>query len=330
MGERFELARTHLAAVHSQSGDEDEKEWLERQIAALEADAATQRGSRLAAATARPAQGAASDAVPDETSGLSANERMILHQPEFQDNGLAALARRASEAPEGRTVTVALVLSPVDGFGPFAERVRPAASEDGAGEIGMRNHAEQVVSLIATLAPRAEVVTYRAINDNGAANFAAVAESLSRAFSSGADVIAVPLGPLQGEPIEEVITAGAGKESLFLAAAGNTGASKPARAGASLPGVVYVGATEDGSLAPYSDRGPDIKVFAPGRSLVFDSEGTGEMRGSTVAMAVTAATAANLKVLSDQPLDAPALEEKLLEHTRSTRGGPFLDLAQAE
>ena len=116
---------------------------------------------------------------------------------------------------------------------------------------------------VAGVAPGATVLVVRALDDEGNGTVSHVIQGIDYALGEGADVLNLSLAGnfFSGTLCDAVSQAAV--EAVVVAAVGNDGGAVayPAR----CPGVIGVGAlTYDGALAPYSNRGPELDLAAPG------------------------------------------------------------------
>ena len=119
----------------------------------------------------------------------------------------------------------------------------------------------------------------------------------------------------------------AGKQSLVLVAAGNSG-ELVKRSDTDIPGVIYVGAATGEERAPYSNFGDGVDIFAPGSVLTFDNRGKLErMNGTSFSAAIAAAVAANISALERARIAPSDLEQRLLASTISSASGNMLKIA---
>lgn len=145
-------------------------------------------------------------------------------------------------------------------------------------------HGTFIAGVLAQVAPGAVFVPDIALDDDGIGDEFSVATSLRRLYGLGVRIFNLSLGaPALTEPagLAAAIQALPG-DAVVLAAAGNTG-TDALHYPAALPGVIAVGATEivDGNVvvAPYSNTGPWIKIWAPGTATSTFVKGTLTLRG---------------------------------------------------
>jgi subtilisin family serine protease len=117
----------------------------------------------------------------------------------------------------------------------------------------------------------------KVLNSNGSGVLSDIAEGIEWARTHGADVINLSLGchGCDHPIIDEAIAAAVAEGVVIVAAAGNSNATSifyPAR----HPDVIGVGATDFRNLrAPYSNRGSDLDLVAPGGDNLRDDNADG-------------------------------------------------------
>jgi len=117
-----------------------------------------------------------------------------------------------------------------------------------------------------------KVMPVKVLDRDGAGKVSDVAEGIKWAVDNGACIINISLGaPSDDSILQSACEYATSRDVLIIAAAGNDGGrvSYPA----AYSSVIAVGAlTRDGSLAYYSNRGPELDLLAPG-GVVYDSDG---------------------------------------------------------
>lgn len=323
VAEDYDAAVTHLTAAKDGSKDTTREaqdvEWINNQIARLEADRKNAIRAVASAAQAQPTV-----TVPTTTAALpsdvfSVPEQAILANPDYEKLGFAMLARALLEQTPRKIPIVALILGGVEPFEPFDDRIHPASAEDKPVGDTLDRHVEDVASVIATLAPHAKVRTYSALGGKGRGDARSITNALLRAVADKPDVIALPLGPMQPELLKAI----SASDVLVIAAAGNSG-TEPELALPHETQILFVGASEGVVRSPYSNFGSSVRLYAPGTAVTHNREGTSENRGTSFATAVAAATAANL-VMVHGKLASADLKAKLLEITEPAGDIALLD-----
>lgn len=122
---------------------------------------------------------------------------------------------------------------------------------------------------VAGFAPKAKIMPVRVLGDNGSGSYADVAAGIAWAAENGADVISMSLGgPSSSKGIEDAVKLAMSKDSLVIAAMGNSGNGSKSYP-AATPGVMAVGATNKWDFkAMYSQYGTWNSVVAPGSGIL--------------------------------------------------------------
>jgi len=119
-----------------------------------------------------------------------------------------------------------------------------------------------------------------------------VAEGIVRAVNAGANVINLSLGTEGNAPyVADLIRQASQSNITFIGAAGNSPVTTPYYP-AALPEVLAVTAVEQGSIAPYANRGSFVSVGAPGTSIVNYNGSSYFVIGTSSAAAFTSGIAA--------------------------------------
>ena len=130
---------------------------------------------------------------------------------------------------------------------------------------------------VAGVAFDVSLMPVKVLNSTGSGVLSDIAEGIEWARTHGADVINLSLGchGCDHPMIDEAIAAAVAEGVVIVAAAGNSNASSifyPAR----HPDVIAVGATDFRNLrAPYSNRGSDLDLVAPGGDNLRDDNADG-------------------------------------------------------
>jgi len=166
------------------------------------------------------------------------------------------------------------------------------------------------------------ILPIKVMGANGNGDLATVAAGIVRAVDMGARVIDLSLGGPAGEPLlQQAVAYAASKGVLVAAAAGNSGLSVPFYP-ANYPGVISVGGTDvRDSLYGWSERGPWVRVSAPGCNVTpLLHGGYGEFCGTSSATPIVAGLAGYL--LSVRPsATAPQLVSLIEKTARRIRTG---------
>jgi serine protease len=234
----------------------------------------------------------------------------------------------------GRGVTVAVVDTGVACFdkGPFSRGTDLAGTrceggwnfvDDSAEAADDNGHGTHVAGTIAQtthnakgtagLAFCATLMPIKVLTRQGFGTVANVAEGIRWATDGGAQVINLSLGgPLSSRILRDAVDHALAKGVLVVAAAGNTGR----RVGypASYEGVVAVSATDDAdAIAPFSSRGPEVTIAAPGVRVTQQTvcnggrdrcEIFGTFNGTSMAAPHVAGVAAMVESLGTTTVDA--------------------------
>lgn len=219
----------------------------------------------------------------------------------------------ANPAPVGQGVVVAVVDSGVDRAHPdLAGRVlngpdfvdEDSASDDGQGH---GTHLAGIISATAGngiggagVAPAAQILAVRVLNDRNSGTAFGVARGIDAAIAAGADVINLSLNWSQPDENLSRVTAAMQRAAdagiVVVVAAGND-----ARSHCEQPFLekrtLCVGALDSGlQLAPFSSHGQGLGIVAPGSQVIstYPGERYARMSGTSQAAAQTSGVAALL------------------------------------
>lgn len=133
---------------------------------------------------------------------------------------------------------------------------------------------------VAGVAPRARIMPIRVLDASGRGNTADIAESIRWAADNGADVINMSLGgPMPSRIMLDAVRYAHRKGVTVVAAAGNSGWSRPSFP-AAYDNVIAVSATQyDRTTTFYSNYGKYIDVAAPGGNTRVDQNDDGRPDG---------------------------------------------------
>ena len=261
------------------------------------------RGSAAWAAPAAPAAPAA-DPLADRQWHLAAAR-------------LPAAWRRVSA--DG--IRIAVVDTGVDATHPDLAGAQDTgwSAVDGGGDTTDRHgHGTAVAGVVAAIAgngvgvagaaPGARIVPVRALGADGTGWMSDIAAGIVWAADHGASIIVVAAGsPAPLRLVRDAVDYATRRGALVVAAAGNAGSTAVDHPAAD-PGALAVAAVDaSGALAPWSNRGPDVALGAPGTAILTTARGGGYVsaEGSSVAAAIVAGAAA-LRAAQDPgatPLD---------------------------
>jgi serine protease len=216
-----------------------------------------------------------------------------------------------SDYSSGTGTVVAVVDTGVDGSHPDLSGRLTAAGVDyvtgtGDGRTDPHGHGTHVAGVVAAvrgngigvagLAPLAQVMPIRVLDEAGSGWSSNIAKGIVYAADNGADVVNLSLGgPTEDSATKVAVNYAMSKGIIVVAAAGNSRATGNAtNYPAALPGVIAVASTEqsDASSA-FSNTGSYIDIAAPGgRILSTVPGGYAYMSGTSMATPYVAATAA--------------------------------------
>lgn len=135
-----------------------------------------------------------------------------------------------------------------------------------AGTIAARQNALGVIGV----APECRLLVAKVLSDDGSGSAEGVAAGIDWACASGADVLSLSLG--SREPSEEIraaIERAAAAGKTVVCAAGNEGRDDSVNYPARWAHTVAVGAVDrHGRLAPFSSRGAEVDLCAPGEDVL--------------------------------------------------------------
>jgi subtilisin family serine protease len=163
------------------------------------------------------------------------------------------------------------------------------------------------------------ILSVRILDAKGAGTADVAAAGIVKAVDRGARVVNLSFGgPAQAQVLADAVAYAASKGAVLVAASGNQGVTTPTYP-AAYPGVISVGGVnERGALYPWSNRGPWVRVSAPGCNVATALRGSYENFCGTSAAAPLVAGVAAL-ALSAKPSVSPA---KVLDALARTARGP--------
>lgn len=253
------------------------------------------------------------------------------------DWGLAALGvPEVWKETQGAGVRVAVLDTGIDAEHPdlagavlasadFADSRQGARDVDGhgthcAGVIAARANGLGVVGV----APQCELLVGKVLGDEGFGSDGAVADGIAWAVAQGADILSLSLGsPQASRRIATAIDAAVAAGRFVICAAGNEGRPNSVDFPARLPSVVAVGAVDrHGRVAPFSSRGDEVDVCAPGEDVLscWPRGGYAQLSGTSMATPFVAGVVALLLAKHRRqggatPVVTPA---QLIEHLQRT------------
>ncbi len=197
---------------------------------------------------------------------------------------------------------------PTDPYGPgdFSDQCNGVDDDlDGLSDETV-GHGTAVAGLALMVAPGAQILPIRVLNDEGTATAFRVAKAIFYATDQGANVINLSLGSLANvEIIEDAVKEAVDLGIIVTSSMGNSGGAN-IEYPAGLNDVAGVAATNNsGVLAGFSNRNNEVNVCAPGVELVssiptamcgpaLPGSAYGEADGTSLAAPLVAGTAALL------------------------------------
>ncbi|MCK4414610.1 MAG: S8 family serine peptidase [Candidatus Eisenbacteria sp.] len=175
-------------------------------------------------------------------------------------------------------------------------------------------HGTMVAGLIALVAPEAEIMPIRVLDDEGRGTIYAIAEGMMKAISHNADIINLSFGaPRVIATISEKLHVGDVHQTIAFAGAGNRNQEEPPYHPACDDLAYMVAALDslDGKAA-FSDYHADVFLSAPGVGLRSAYPGDDWAIGSGCSFATPLVSAAAALILSSTPgLDRELLAQQL-------------------
>ena len=135
-----------------------------------------------------------------------------------------------------------------------------------AGTIAARQNHLGVIGV----APDCRLLIGKVLGDDGSGSSANVAGGIDWAADSGADIISMSLGsPEPDDALHAAIERAVAKGKFIIAAAGNDGRDNSVNYPARWKSTIAVAAVDaSGHLAPFSSRGPEVDIAAPGENIL--------------------------------------------------------------
>jgi len=132
--------------------------------------------------------------------------------------------------------------------------IAAATTDNGSGIAGISN---------------AGLLSYRGLDEEGGGSTSDIADAVQRAADAGADVINMSLGGGGfSETLQSAVEYAQDQGALLVAAAGNAGENSVDYPAAYDACLAVSALDEDGSLANYSNYGPEIEIAAPGTDVM--------------------------------------------------------------
>jgi len=192
---------------------------------------------------------------------------------------------------------------------------RDGIDQDGDGDLDeAAGHGTFVSSIVALVAPRARILPYRVLDDDGGGTAYHVALALVDAIDRGVDVINLSLTYRRRSTVVDLLLEEAAARGIVVVAAAGNDSSGTLPFPAADSHVLAVGAlnTDATALAPFSNRGAGDLVAAPGEDVygALDGGAYGTSSGTSMAAPFAAGGAAMIKSLD--PEISAALARALL------------------
>jgi subtilisin len=212
--------------------------------------------------------------------------------------GIAAVkAPGAWESSQGKAIKVAVLDTGIDGTHPdLSSNYKGGISfvPEESTPMDFNSHGTHCAGTIAArlngvgvvgVAPAAYLYAVKVLNRMGSGNFSWIIAGLDWCIKNGIRVVSMSLGgPEAPAALEAMCNLAWSRGLLLVAAAGNDGGAVgyPAR----YASVIAVSAIDSGNvIAPWSSRGPEVELCAPGVTILSTIPGTGHGSKSGTSMA---------------------------------------------
>jgi len=213
----------------------------------------------------------------------------------------------------------------------FNGRVLPGFSviNDGNGTTDCHGHGTHVAGIVGGrlygVAKQVMLVPVRVMDCAGVGTVSGLISALEWVGNTKQRpaVANVSIGGMTSKALNAAIAAVVAKGVTVVVAAGNKGVDACKASPASAPNVISVGATnKEGALAPYSNFGPCVRIFAPGSEVVSawhtSDTATKTLSGTSMASPSVAGLAA--LALETMPEASPLeVATFLVDHARHSR-----------
>lgn len=186
-----------------------------------------------------------------------------------------------------------------------------------AGIIGARNNDKGTVGV----APEAQLIIGKGLDDFGSGTSRGLIRAIEFCASEGAEVISASWGSPYPDPnilaaIKELNDAGI----FFICAAGNDGRDNSVNYPAKWRNGISVASVQrNGTLSPFSSRGPEVDIAAPGQDILstylLSKGGYAKLSGTSMATPFVAATVA-LAISVHKKLKKPKTPLKTVDDLR--------------
>lgn len=195
-----------------------------------------------------------------------------------------------------------------------------------AGTIGARQNELGVVGV----APECRLLVAKVLGDDGSGSAASVVAGIDWACEQAADVLSLSLGsPEPSREIQAAIERAAAAGKIVLCAAGNEGRENAVNYPARWPETIAIGAVDrHGRLAPFSSRGPEVDLCAPGEDVLstYLRGGYAKLSGTSMAAPFVSGVVALMLAKHCRQGGATPIEEReqVVEHLlrTATDAGP--------
>lgn len=177
----------------------------------------------------------------------------------------------------GQGVTIAVLDTAVESHPALAGKVLPGLDllaldpSTNVPTTGIkRGHGTFVAGVALHVAPGAQILPVRVLNDDGRGSTSLVAEGIRQAAKKGARVINMSLStPTPSRALQDAVAYAQAQGAILIAAYGNEGLKEPAVYPADFPNVLSVVATDaDDTRAVFTNFGRKADVAAPGVNIV--------------------------------------------------------------
>ncbi|MBB5350732.1 F0F1-type ATP synthase membrane subunit c/vacuolar-type H+-ATPase subunit K [Haloferula luteola] len=150
------------------------------------------------------------------------------------------------------------------------------------------------------LAPAAEIISIRAIDDEGQTDAYDFAAALLAAIDARVDLVNLSVGSLTGSSLEADAVQQAIDAGIVVVAAAGNDAHDHLRFPAAYPGVISVGAIDaGGERMAFSNTGDHLAIVAPGVAMLTAAPGNGYILTSGTSVSAPLVTAAIAATMSD-------------------------------
>jgi subtilisin len=247
-------------------------------------------------------------------------------------------APSAWDASRGKGIRVAVVDSGIDATHPDLKANVKAAVSFVPGETPSdgNGHGTHMAGIIAAaengsgiigVAPAAWLYGVKVLGNNGSGQWAWVISGIQWCIAKKMQIVCLPLGGATAPAaLEAICDAAFANGLLVIATAGNGGATGSVAVPARYKNVIAVSSV-DGSdiITPFSGRGPEIEICAPGVNVLSTKAGGGYQTWSGTASACAHAAGAAAVAWGSHRFASNAQIWNLLAGTARPLGGPGWD-----